>query len=275
MTNDIPVYNHSTNNQLFLIPTSTFLVNGRSVFVGIGGYTGSVYVSTDNGMSWTQRDPNFTEVVNSFALIGETIFAGTNNGVFHSLNNGVGWIADNITMSYQITQLTVYGSNLFAGTSFNGVYRFTNNGAGWSAIKSGFIGMSIYGLAVIGSNIFTDAFKSVVDSTNGVYISKDDGNSWDEINAEPKNQMLVGRLYASVSNLFVSANAGVFLSINDGETWVDIAAGTPVDSLAATALAVNDLYLFEGTNGTKGVWRYPLSQLPTGVKSNALFVPNF
>jgi photosystem II stability/assembly factor-like uncharacterized protein len=268
MTNKIPVNNHDINNPLFLIPSTALLIDGASIFVGVGGYTGSVLVSTDNGINWTEKDHGFTEVVNSFALIGGTIFAGTNKGLFHSTNGGMGWIADNAAMSYPITQLTVYGSNLLAGTTFNGIYRFTKNGTSWSAVNSGFSENSIYGLSVIGSNIFADVFKSTADSANGVYISTDGGNNWNESSVKSQKNMLVGLLYASGSKLFVGTNVGVFLSVNSGETWVDITAGTAIDSLGTMALTVNDMYLFAGTNGSNGVWRYPLSQLPAEIKSN-------
>ena len=66
----------------------------------------------------------------AFAVSGTNLFAGTyGDGVFLSTNNGASWTAVNngLTDLY-VWALAVSGTNLFAGTYGSGVFLSTNNG---------------------------------------------------------------------------------------------------------------------------------------------------
>lgn len=55
------------------------------------------------------------------------------NGVYLSTDNGSSWTAVNSGLTNtSILSLAVMGTNLFAGTAGSGVYRSTNNGASWT-----------------------------------------------------------------------------------------------------------------------------------------------
>jgi hypothetical protein len=55
---------------------------------------------------------------------GENTFAGTDSGVFLSTNNGASWTAVNTGLTYpRVQSLAVLGTNLFAGTYGGGVWR--------------------------------------------------------------------------------------------------------------------------------------------------------
>jgi hypothetical protein len=62
------------------------------------------------------------------------------------------------------------------GTTGEGVFHSTNNGASWSAVDTGLTNTDIYGLAVIGTNIFAGTFQSPGDSIGGVFVSTNDGS---------------------------------------------------------------------------------------------------
>ncbi len=71
---------------------SCFLVKGTNIFAGTNG--GGVYLSTDQGISWTAVNNGIssTEVILSMSMCNDTIFAGTQgDGVFLSANNGTNW----------------------------------------------------------------------------------------------------------------------------------------------------------------------------------------
>jgi ligand-binding sensor domain-containing protein len=222
-----------------------------------------VYLSTDGGISWTEPDSGFVENINRFAMIGETLFVGTNDGVFLSTNSGTSWSPVNTGMTHQVMGLASIGTNLFAGTPLAGVFLSTNNGASWSAVDTGLSNLHIYGLAVIGSDIFAGAFQSPGDSTGGVFVSTYNGATW-HVADSGLTTHTINVLTASGTNLFAGTNSGVYISSDNGARWIDISSGTPFGSIGALALAVSDSFLFAGTNGN-GVWRYPLSQLSTGV----------
>jgi len=124
------------------------------------GFYSGVYLSTNNGTSWTAVNSGLTNLnVAALAVCGNNIFAGTRSGVFHSTNNGTSWSAVDSGLTNNATYTTVYSlailpngagdTNLFAGT-WNGVYLSTNNGTSWNAINSGLTNWTrIYALAIL------------------------------------------------------------------------------------------------------------------------------
>jgi ligand-binding sensor domain-containing protein len=263
---------------LVLVPNITLIGDGSSIYAGVGNTdSGSVYVSTDDGLTWVERDSTFAENVNCFATIDSSVFAGTNDGVYCSSDNGHTWKRSNVGLSFenydsiyhhapQVIRLATGGTNIFAGTTGEGVFLSTNRGATWTAIDSGLTNLSIYGLATIAQGIFAGA------SGAGVFRSSNAGSNWSPANVGLTNRM-INTLIASDSNLYAGTNMGVFLSTNCSNTWTDISAGTQVDSSAIISLAVCDGYLFAGTN-SNGVWRHPLPEINTSTESDSKQLPS-
>jgi len=87
---------------------------------------------------------------------GSNLFAGTwGGGVFLSTNNGTSWTAVNTGLTDRdVFALAVSGSNLFAGTWGDGVFLSTHNGTSWTAVNTGLTNRDVSALAVSGSNLF-------------------------------------------------------------------------------------------------------------------------
>ena len=111
-----------------------FAVNGSTVCAGTD--YGGVYLSTNNGSSWSGISNGLTNAaIRSLAISGSNIFAGTyNGGAFLSTNNGTSWTAVNngLTNAF-VNALIINGTNIFAGTN-GGVFLSTNNGTSWAAM---------------------------------------------------------------------------------------------------------------------------------------------
>jgi len=282
-------------------PTTCFAVSDTNLFAGTQG--GGVFLSTNNGTSWTAANTNLHVHVGSLAILGTNIFAGTwGGGAFLSTNNGTSWTAVNNGLTNdRVPALAVSDTNLFAAAPITSVFRSTNSGTSWT--PTGLTGNVIYALAVSGTNIFagtlggfagthcgvylsTDngigwtetAFKDTsvlafaVSGTNlfagtqgrGVFISTNNGASWDTASTG-LTDTTVQALAVSSANLFAGTESGVFLSTNNGTTWT--AVNTGFDPFTdVSALAVSDTTLFAGAGGN-GVWRRPLSQIITSVES--------
>jgi len=129
-----------------------FAVNGSNLFAGTFG---GVFLSTNNGTSWTAVNTGLTNTsVLSLAVNGSNLFAGTLGGVFVSTNNGTSWTAASTGLTNNIVRsFAVNGSNLFAGTQ-GGVFLSTNNGTSWTAVNTGLPSTTVYALTVNGSNLF-------------------------------------------------------------------------------------------------------------------------
>jgi hypothetical protein len=113
---------------------SCFAVSGTNVFTGV--YAAGVFLSTNNGTSWTAVNTGLTNTtVQTIAVSGTSLFAGTQGGgVFRSTNNGSSWTPVNSGLTNtDVRSFTISGTNLFGGTNFGGVFLSTNNATSWTA----------------------------------------------------------------------------------------------------------------------------------------------
>jgi hypothetical protein len=142
----------AVNNGLANTLVSAFTVSGTNLFAGT---LNGVFLSTDNGISWTKTSLANTSV-SAFAVSGTNLFSGTNRGVFLSSNYGTSWTAVSSGLTdTDVCALAVSGTNLFAGTVFGHVFLSTNNGTSWTAVSKGLpANVRIYTLCVNGSNLF-------------------------------------------------------------------------------------------------------------------------
>jgi hypothetical protein len=229
---------------------------GTNLFAGTyagGGVGAGVFLSTNNGASWTAADSGFPAPwcpsVNAFAVYsneqgGTNLFAGHSGlpygghgcpgGVCLSTNNGASWAAVDSGFGWRnwVNALAVSsngagGTNLFAGrgsyvntpelTCVGDVYHSTNNGASWTEIDSGLTDAGVIALTAIGTNLFA--------GTSG---------------------------------------GGVFLTTNNGAIWTEVNGG--LMNIDVRSLAISGTNLLAGTYGG-GIWRRPLSEMVTGVEN--------
>ena len=285
---------------------TTLFPNDANLFAGTNG--GGVFLSSDDGISWTAVNTGLTNTyVTALAASGTNLFAGTAvtgvDGVFLSTDNGTSWtpVNNGLTNTF-VDVLAVFSTNLFAGT-YGGVFLSTNNGTNWT--PAGLTFDYPQALAVSGTNLFAGT------SSHGVFLSTNNGTSWIEVNTGLTNTY-VHALAVSGASLFAGTNGGIFLSTNNGTSWTEVNTGLTNTSVAA--LAVSDANLFAGTyggvflstnNGTgwtevntgltsinvyslavsgtnlfagthdSGVWRRPLSEMITSVEVLSTDLPTY
>lgn len=70
---------------------SSFVFCGSNIFASVAGI--GVYISSNNGSTWNATSTTgLTDLdISDLAVIGFSIFAGTDGGVFRSDNNGSSW----------------------------------------------------------------------------------------------------------------------------------------------------------------------------------------
>ena len=168
VNNGIPAYTQ----------VNSFVISGANIFAGSdASYSANdgVFLSTNNGSSWTAVNTGLTNTyVQSLALSGTNIFAGTTSGVFLSTNNGGSWsyVSNGLsTSSPAIWALATSGNNIYAGTNGAGVYLSTNNGGSWIATNGG---GTIISLLTSGSLVFVGTYNTVL-------LSNNTGGSWTDI----------------------------------------------------------------------------------------------
>ena len=229
---------------------NAFVASGIHFFAGTN--TG-IFLSTDNGITWTESNNGLTHTdVNALAVSGTTLFAGTYyGGVFISSDNGNSWTESDsgFSSNHNVTFFATSGENIFAGTeSGGGVFLSTNNGISWSAVNSGLTSQSasvahVYALAISDSNLFAG-------TREGVFLSTNNGTNW-HLASEglPKTKYdstLYGRISSfalfhnetSGTNIFAGTEDGVFLSTNNGNNWTAANSGM-AENAAIDHLAVS------------------------------------
>ena len=112
-----------------------------------GPYGGNIqcFVSSNNGISWTQTNNGLQEsVIYSMAVNGTTLYAGTKGGLYQSTNNGNSWnLLSNGIPTTMVSSLTVSAGNVFAGISQSGVYKSSDDGISWNAVNNGLSNLNV------------------------------------------------------------------------------------------------------------------------------------
>ncbi len=285
-------------------PIECFAVNGNNLYAGT--FRGGVFLSTNDGTSWTQVDAGLMDTtVTALAVSGKNLFAGTyGRGVFLSSNDGTSWSpVDSGMTNFTVLSFAVSGTTLLVGT-FGGIFLSTNNGTSWT--QSGMPDTHITRIAVSDTNLFAGTGGV---NAGGVFHSTDNGTTWSEVNTGLSSGSQVSAFAVSGTNIFAATDHGVFLSTNNGASWTTASKGWEYSYVADLEfsgtnifvstgfggfyrstnngiswtsvagplgligpLAISGTNLFAGTH--EGiVWRAPLSEMTTSVKGSSAGVP--
>ncbi len=273
---------------------SCLAVGGTNIFAG--NTPGGVFLSTNNGVSWTPVNNGLSNTnVNSLFVTGTNVFASTEDGVFLSSNNGTNWTAstNGLPANPSITSFAVSGTKIFAGSEGYGVFISTDTGGSWTAVNNGLTDTNVLALVIVGTNIFAGtANSSVFLSTNNgtswtntgsprgissfgvngtnifavdglaydsVFLSTNNGVSWTEVNNGLPAYFGVSNFAMSGTNIFAGSRGwGVFLSTNTGASWTAVNNGLTFGEVGT--IAISGIDIFAGTNGG-GIWKRPLSDM--------------
>ena len=240
-------------------------ISGNNIFAGTD--VSGVYLSTNNGSTWTQTALN-NRMVYSLVVSGNNIFAGINGyGVYLSTNNGQNW-SQTALNNKSVYSLAVSGNNIFAGTYNYGVYLSINNGTTWT--QTALNNKSVHSLIINGNNIFAGTYGS------GVYLSTNNGTTWIQT---ALNNKTVLSLAVSGNNpedsgqvIFAGTDvSGVYLSTNNGQNWLQKNQGfTNIPTVYSLLIANN--YIFAGTDGYS-VWRRELAEI-IGIQNISTEIPS-
>lgn len=270
------------------------LVSGTNLFAGTD--SGGVFLSTNNGTSWTAVNTGIgltDRYVWAMIATSYNVLVGTSGATYVSTNNGANWTSTSGSggvSAFAMSVSNLVSTNVFAGTG-GGVFLSTNNGVVWKLVKTGLTTTDVRALAVSDTNIFAGTFgggvflstnngskwtavgTSQMDGSvrallfsgrnlfagtgNGVYVSSDKGSNWTSVSAGLETVGYVDALEAYTTNLYAGTWSGeVFLSTNNGQNWTSISTNLVANG-PVHAFAISNGFLFAGTNN--GVWRLPLS----------------
>ena len=112
-----------------------------------------VYLSTNNGNSWQQRNTGLTSLnvwsIKALSNHSGIIWAGTqDNGLFKSTDLGGSWIHSGL--SEWVSELTSNSNgDIFAATGTDGINRSTDSGSSWVRVSDPMqVGNDVYSINV-------------------------------------------------------------------------------------------------------------------------------
>lgn len=170
-----------------------------------GTYSG-VYSSFDNGETWEEKNNGLTnKKIKVLYKNFNGIYAGTESGLFFSSDQGNKWV-ENVDPKYtkpNIKAFAINEDNIFIGGSPNGGFRVSrDNGVSWSPILNSIklVEASVSSLAIGDDYLF-------VGTNAGIFLTKDIGSTWIEINDGLTNLDIYSLLVAG-KYLFAGTNNG-------------------------------------------------------------------
>jgi hypothetical protein len=246
-----------------------FRINGFAELRGrvFAGTDGGVYVSMDEGRTWTLAAGTSVGRVLSMAVVGDKVFAGTDKiGLIASGDGGLSWTRVRSLTGNYVRSLLASGGTLFAGMDVDGVLGSADGGASWVAMKKGLpLGGQIFAMAESKGRLYAGLYA------RGLY-------GWSEGEWEKVGEVVPLELAALGEMLIAGHNpGGIHWSGDGGKRWAQatavkssdfggLTAGAPVWKLGAgsglaMAGAADGVFVSEDGGRT---WARARTGLPTG-----------
>ena len=230
------------------------------------GFTGGVYISTNNGASFQQSDAGITNTMNNVIRVHPNgyIYAGTFpmsgaplSGIFRSTNNGANWTVAMSGFTYQFNNVLDFAfdsSGYIYAASNDNVYKSTNLGNNWFKVSNGITNNQVYSIAANRQDniVFAGTYGS------GIFRSLDNGSNWVQINNGLTATQIMSLALNTSGHIFAGSNGyGVFRSTDRGDTWQQVLS---LPNMQAWKVAINNLgHIYAGIVGGQivnlGVWR--------------------
>ncbi len=192
------------------------------------------YVSTDFGSTWSADTASPLSAFYNIIQVGNALF-GIDTGVFVSTDEGLSWVERDFGLPKigGINAIVESGGVLYAGCGgyylnayVGGVYRSTNGGFVWSLI--GLKGIPVYSLAASGENLVALCGGNYV--SHFMYTSTDGGATWEETYSAIPQGVYLKALAAEEGTVFLGTTRGVYRSDDGGLSWINESSGLLKDS---------------------------------------------
>ncbi len=180
------------------------------------GTDSGVYVSNNNGDTWTQELTDLTdsEIFSLAVTPNGTILAGTEGGgISRSTDFGTSWSGANTGIPSGSNILSVASDghgNIFAGHSTEGVFYSSDDGLSWTARNSSMENAAIFSLTVAPDGTVYAGSKQFI------FSSTDEGEHWD-------TSENVGLSFDEVLALAADSSGNIFAgTLQSGRLWLPV-----------------------------------------------------
>ena len=194
------------------------LVKNQYVFAGTEDH--GIFVSTDNGNTWTARNNGLVNMkIHKLCLHGSKMFAATFAGLFESDDNGNTWntVIINGFAAIEIYSVASNNQAIFIAIP-DSLMRSTDNGVTWNTVLSDVNPYYTSSIAVNGMEVYMGVYDY------GIYKSTDNGNTFDWIDLTAQGVgafssfLFIGsKILATASETYTSGL--IYESTDGGYNW--------------------------------------------------------
>ncbi len=241
------------------------------------------YVSSDNGVNWTERS-NIPSVTGNGAILsmtadGNTLYAISNRKSFYtSTNNGVTWTEKiiNTSASGNLISLAVSGNNFVSVILGTGAVVSTNGGQSWEIKNPASV--------TISSVYYYNGTIYGIPSGGGLFKFNNNTQSWDPTTGLPDVLTFeIPKSMAGYGNLlfvyyvgFLTGQGSVYSSNDGGSSWTKLnstglpATVSPGNSISSITATSTDLFLYNQTQSGSTVDESKTGLYKTGISPTSI-----
>ncbi len=181
----------------------------RSGVVYVGDGNNGIYVSTDNGATWTESDsglPKSTFIAFGESPTGRVFTAASPSGVYYTDNHGQSWTAVNGgPLQYEKASGFAYKEDTVFAATTGGVVYSTDNGIDWIQAGGPYGGAQTVSVAPNGDLLATVP-------GNGLYMSTNNGSTWTQFSDGLTNTSVTDIVFNNIGRLYAATGSGIFSS---------------------------------------------------------------
>lgn len=206
----------SINNGLGFTESTAFEItlNGKIIVSAFSGaFWGNLYSSTDDGVTWVQKnaplDPVFFDIDK---LANGNLVGSGSYGLYTADKDGISWVQ---RMDAEIASHIFVSKNgvVYAGTRPNGLMISRNDGISWSHPS----GLNSAYFSSFGESSNGRIFASASAYIDGIYYSDDAGNNWTYIS--PFTYYGAYDFITKGDSIYAATEGGVYKSDDNGINW--------------------------------------------------------
>lgn len=206
----------SINNGLGFTESTALEVttSGRLIVSAFsGGFWGNLYSSTDDGVTWVQKNAPLDPVFFDIDKLANGKLVGSGSyGLYTADKDGISWVQ---RMDTEIASYIFVSKNgvVYAGTRPNGLLISRNDGINWSHPSS----LNTTYFSSFGESSTGRIFASASAYIDGIYYSDDAGNNWSFIS--PFTYYGADDFLTKGDSIYAATEGGIYKSDDNGINW--------------------------------------------------------
>ncbi len=223
------------------------IANDGNGYIYAGVIGGTIYRSTDNGISWELKNNGIDAGIGKkIEIYKNQIYLGTDNGLYKSSDCGENWVRIALSIEYfDFIDIKVLPNGYFFTSvsnqlAYGGVYRSTDFGETW--LPTSFIGYGAMNIGINSNGVMF--FCNPTAWWRGVYRSFDLGQTWE------RNIAIAAFAMCSIKEGYILIGTeplwpgGLYESTNNGDSWYNTSNFNNDDFFGDFVVDINgDIYV--------------------------------